>query len=70
MRRFKSPGQAQRFLSFHGLVNNLCRQQQYLLSAPHYRTLRNRVFGIWEKATARVNDNVGVSTYLRSAKLM
>ena len=33
MRRFKSPGQAQRFLSFHGLVNNLFRQQGHVLSA-------------------------------------
>lgn len=41
MRRFKSPGQAQRFLSFHGLVNNLFRQQRHLLSAGNYRILRD-----------------------------
>jgi len=31
MRRFKSPGQARRFLSFHSLVNNLYRQQRLSL---------------------------------------
>jgi putative transposase len=51
MRRFKSPGQAQRFLSFHGLVNNLFRRQRHLLSAANYRTLRDQAFGTWEQAT-------------------
>ncbi len=51
MRRFKSPGQAQRFLSFHGLVNNLFRRQRHLLSARHYRTLRDRAFVTWQQTT-------------------
>ena len=51
MRRFKSPGQAQRFLSFHGLVNNLYRQQRHLLSAMHYRILRYQAFTFGKKAT-------------------
>jgi len=50
MRRFKSPGQAQRFLSFHGLVNNLYRQQRHLLSAVHYRILRDQSFTTWKQA--------------------
>ena len=50
MRRFKSPGQAQRFLSFHGLVNNLYRQQRHLLSAVHYRILRDQAFTTWKQA--------------------
>ena len=50
MRRFKSPGQAQRFLSFHGLVNNLYRQQRHLLSAVHYRVLRDQAFTTWKQA--------------------
>ena len=53
MRRFKSAGQAQRFLSFHGLVNNLCRQQRHLLSATNYRRLRDQAFTIWEQATVK-----------------
>jgi len=51
MRRFKSLGQAQRFLSFHGLVNNLFRQQRHLLSAGNYRVLRGRAFVTWTQAT-------------------
>jgi putative transposase len=50
MRRFKSAGQAQRFLSFHGLVNNLCRQPRHLLSAVHYRILRDKAFTTWKQA--------------------
>ncbi|MEW8028205.1 MAG: IS6 family transposase [Candidatus Thiodiazotropha sp.] len=49
MRRFKSPGQAQRFLSFHGLVNNLFRQQRHLISAEGYRILNGRAFVTWEQ---------------------
>jgi putative transposase len=51
MRRFKSPGQAQRFLSFHGLVNNLFRRQRHLLSAMNYRIFRDRAFEAWTQAT-------------------
>ena len=51
MRRFKSPRQAQRFLSFHGIVNNLLRRQRHLLAARHYRTFRDRAFTTWAQAT-------------------
>jgi len=37
MRRFKSPGQAQRFLSIHSQVHNLFRVGRHLLKARHYR---------------------------------
>ena len=49
MRKFKSAGQAQRFLSFHGLVNNLFRQQRHLQSAVHYRILRDKAFNTWNQ---------------------
>ena len=42
MRKFKSPGQAQRFLSVHGLVQNLFRVGRHLLRACHHRELRGR----------------------------
>ncbi len=51
MRRFKSPGQAQRFLTVHGLVQNLFRVGRHLLRAPHHRELRGRVFLVWHAAT-------------------
>ncbi len=51
MRRFKSHGQAQRFLSVHGQVNNLFREGRHLLSAENYRALRNRSFKTWQRVT-------------------
>ena len=51
MRRFKSPGQAQRFLTVHGLVQNLFRVGRHLLRAPHHRELRGRAFLVWHAAT-------------------
>ena len=51
MRRFKSPGQARRFLSVHGLVQNLFRVGRHLLRARHQRELRGRALLIWHEAT-------------------
>lgn len=47
MRRFKSPAQAQRFLSVQGPINNLFRLGRHLMAACHYRTLRTRAFATW-----------------------
>ena len=52
MRRFKSAHQAQRFLSVHAAVYNLFNLGRNLLSAKHYRLLRQRAFVSWECATA------------------
>ena len=51
MRRFKSPGQAQRFLSVHGVIQNLFRVGRHLLGAAHHRELRDRAFIAWHTAT-------------------
>ena len=51
MRRFKSPGQAQRFLSVHGLVLNLFRVGRHLLRSAHHRLLRMRAFAEWDAVT-------------------
>ena len=51
MRKFKSPGQAQRFLSVHGLVQNLFRVGRHLLRARHHRELRVRAFLAWDAVT-------------------
>jgi putative transposase len=51
MRRFKSVGHAQRFLSVHGLVQNLFRVGRHLLRAVHHRVLRTRSFCVWDAAT-------------------
>ncbi len=49
MRRFKSLGQTQRFLSVHGAVNNLFGLGRHLLRACHYRTFRTEAFGVWQQ---------------------
>lgn len=51
MRRFKSRMQAQQFLAFHGVVNNLFRLQRHLMSATNYRVLHDRAFAIWQRDT-------------------
>ncbi len=51
MRGFKSTAQAQRFLSVHGLVQNLFRTGRHLMRAVHHRLLRERAFGVWREAT-------------------
>src|SRR3954454_8516649 len=52
MRRFKSAGHAQRFLSLHCVVQNLFRVGRHLLSATHHRLLRSRSFTTWQNVTA------------------
>ena len=51
MRRFKSPGQLQRFASVHGVVQNLFRVGRHLLRAVHHRVLHTRAFAEWNAVT-------------------
>ncbi len=51
MRRFKSPGQAQRFLSVHARVNNLFRPRRHRLKAAEYRIARDQAFQTWQQVT-------------------
>jgi putative transposase len=53
MRKFKSPRQAQRFLSAHAAVSNLFNLGRHLISVRHYRDLRQGAFASWKNATAR-----------------
>jgi hypothetical protein len=41
MRTLTSQGQAQRFLSGHGVVNNLFRLGRHFMKASHYRVFRD-----------------------------
>jgi len=52
MRRFKSAGQAQRYLSVHGVIRNLFRLGRHELCVENYRLLRARSFKEWSAATA------------------
>src|SRR6478735_12473387 len=47
MKRFKSPGQAQRFLSAHDQINNLFHLYRDHLPASEYRAVRAQAFAIW-----------------------
>jgi putative transposase len=51
MKRFKSPGQAQRFLSAHDQVNNLFHPRRDHVTAAEYRSVRARAFAIWAEVT-------------------
>lgn len=51
MRRFKSPSQAQRFLSVHAVVGNLFRIGHHLMRATNYRVLRAKAFKHWQEVT-------------------
>ena len=55
MRRFKSMGQAQRFLTVHGAVGNLFRLGRHLISASHYRAFRSRSYCEWQQVTCASN---------------
>ncbi len=51
MRGFKSSAQAQRFLSVHGITQNLFRVGRHLLRAANQRMLRARAFLVWNAVT-------------------
>ena len=51
MQRFKSPEQAQRFLSSHALIYGHFRPRRHLITAAEYRDTRARPFRIWRKGT-------------------
>jgi putative transposase len=52
MRKFKSTGQAQRFLGAHAAVYNLFNLGRHLVKAGHYRNLREGAFAEWGRAVA------------------
>jgi putative transposase len=51
MRRFKSTGQAQRFLTVYGVIGNLFRLNRHLMRAIHYREFRSKAFCEWQQVT-------------------
>jgi putative transposase len=50
MRGFASSIQAQRFLTLHGLIQNLFRLGRHLMQAVNYRLLRTQAFQVWQEA--------------------
>jgi putative transposase len=51
MGRFKSPGQAQRFLAAHGPITSHFRPRRHLYSAPVYRQQMTHRFQTWREMT-------------------
>src|SRR6187551_2420730 len=51
MKRFKSPGQAQRFLSAHDQINNLFHLRRDHVTASEYRATRAQAFQTWAAVT-------------------
>ncbi len=51
MKRFKSVGQAQRFLSAHDQINNLFPLYREHVSATDYRAARTRAFELWAEVS-------------------
>jgi putative transposase len=50
-RRFKSAAQVQRFVSVHGLVQDLFPAGRHLLRSAHHRLLRTEAFQEWDAVT-------------------
>jgi putative transposase len=50
MRKFKSVGPAQKFLTVHAAVYNLFNLGRHLIRAQHYRDLRISAFNEWGRA--------------------
>ena len=51
MKRFKSPGSAQRFLSTHAAVYNVFNIQRHLISRGTMRVFRDQAMLTWRQAT-------------------
>ena len=51
MKRFKSPRQAQRFLSAHDQINNLFHLRRDHVTASEYQAARARAFQTWAEVT-------------------
>jgi putative transposase len=51
MQRFKSPEQAQQFLSAHAMIDGHFRARRHLITADQYRRVCNKAFRSWRQET-------------------
>lgn len=51
MRRFRSPAQAQRFLSDHSMIYGHFWPRRHLMTAAQYRQVRAKACRIWRRET-------------------
>ncbi len=54
MKRFKSAGQAQRFLCAYDGINNLFHLRRHQISTTQYRAARIQAFQVWAEVTGVV----------------
>ena len=64
MHRFKSAGQAQRFLSVRARANTLFRPRRNRLKAAEYRIARDRDFQTWQQVTCAHIANLSTAKAL------
>jgi len=55
MKRFKSPGQAQRFLSAHDGINNLFLLRRHHVPTAQYRGARTQAMQVWAEVSGATN---------------
>jgi putative transposase len=53
MKRFKSPGSAQRFLSTHTAIYNVIDTQRHLISRRSLRVFRDQAVWTWRQAQSQ-----------------
>jgi putative transposase len=51
MQRFKSPGQAQDFLSAHAFIHGHFHPRRHLLTSKSCRAIRSQAFSTWQRDT-------------------
>ena len=51
MQRFKSPEQAQGFLSAHAIIHGHFHPRRELMAATAYRAVRSTAFNVWQQET-------------------
>ena len=51
MQRFKSPEQAQNFLSAHAFIHGHFHPRRHELAATAYRAIRSEAFSVWQQET-------------------
>ena len=51
MQRFKSPDQAQHFLSAHAFIHGHFHPPRHLMAAPAYRSVMSEAFNVWQQET-------------------
>ena len=51
MQRFKSPEQAQDFLSAHAFIHGHFHPRRHLMAATAYRAIRSTAFNVWQQET-------------------